>query len=67
MTVNVENVEKLASNSFLWVYIIKASRVTQCCVENVDISDIFVNFVFQSGRDYQLSTGHISFLICNYK
>ena len=31
-----------------------------------DISDIFVIFVFQSGRDYQLCVGHISFIICNY-
>ena len=24
------------------------------------------NFAFQSGTDYQLCTGHISFPICNY-
>ena len=33
--------------------------------DNIDISDIFVNFVFQSGRDYQLCVGHICFLIIN--
>ena len=34
--------------------------------DNVDISDIFDNFVFHFGRDYQLCMEHTSFLICNY-
>ena len=37
-----------------------------CKQHNIDISDIFVNFVFQSGRDYRLCMRHVSFLICNY-
>ena len=32
-------------------------------MDNIDISDIFVNYVFQSRRDYQLCMGYISFLI----
>ena len=35
-------------------------------IDNIDISDIFVNFVFQFKGDYQLRVGYISFLICNY-
>ena len=33
-------------------------------IDSVDISDIFVNFVFQ---DYQLCMVNISFQICNYQ
>ena len=32
---------------------------------NNDIFDIFVNFMFQSGIDYQFSMKHNSFLTCN--
>ena len=30
-------------------------------IDNVDISDIFVNIMFQSGRDYQLCIGTLIF------
>ena len=32
-------------------------------MDNIEISDVFVNSVFQSRRDYQLCMGYISFLI----
>ena len=34
-------------------------------IDNVDISDIFVNIACQSRRDYQSCTKHIIFLIRN--
>ena len=34
---------------------------------NIDNVDIFVNFVFQFRRDYQLCIGSFGFLMCNYQ
>ena len=36
-------------------------------IDNGDISDIFVNYVFQSGRDYQLRIRCICFLTCKLR
>ena len=35
-------------------------------IDNVDISDISVNFVFQYASNYQFCRRHISLLTCNY-
>ena len=37
----------------------------QQTIDNVDISDICANSVFQSGRDYKLCMGHVAFLLLN--
>ena len=34
--------------------------------EKLVMVDMFVNFVFQTGKAYQLCMGHISFPMCNY-